>query len=114
MLERLKNWLLLSLFCAVDTRKVFSTVVHPQTRAESHFLGSERISVVQMRSLKAEVKFLKETVLWKILQETLADHARKTMFERSTSFDDMKSGKLLLLAVEMQRKIVEAIDKSVV
>lgn len=109
MLERLKNWLIIKLFCAVDIREVLTI-----TKEGRLYLGKDLMTEVQQRNLKAEVKFFKETQLAKILFATLAEHARLTMFERSTTYDDMKSGKLMLLAIDQQKQIIDTIDRSVV
>lgn len=109
MIERLKNWLIVNLFCAVDIRDVLTV-----SKDGRLYLGKDLMTEVQQRNLKAEVKFFKETQLAKILFASLAERARLTMFERSTTYDDMKSGKLMLLSIDQQKQIVDAIDRSVV
>lgn len=62
--------------------------------------------------LKAEIDFIVKSRVWQILTNTLGDRARKVMFENATTFDDMRWGKAILYAIDIQQKIMEKIKKS--
>jgi len=107
MRERLISWLLSHLLRAPNPHDVLW--VNPKTR-KVH-MGGEQGSEQEACNLKAEAILIKKTRLWQILNETLTEHARKTMFEKSTSFEDMRSGKLLLFARSMESSIVDTLEK---
>lgn len=107
MRERLINWLLSHLLRVPNPHDVLW--VNPKTRKV--YLGGEQISEQEAENLKTEAKLIKRMQIWKILNETLTEHARKTMFEKSTSYEDMKSGKLLLFARSMESSIVDTLEK---
>ena len=71
------------------------------------FLGKDRIDVSRAQNLKAESEMFLQSELWKVFNETIRHHAYETMFIKSTSFEDMKSGKMLLYLLDVQRKIME-------
>lgn len=73
-------------------------------------LGREVLTNEQKKSLKEEWSFIKMTKLWQIWQNTLADTARTTMFEKSNSFEDMRTGKAMLFNLDIQKKIGELIE----
>jgi len=54
---------------------------------------------------------LERSRLWQIITNTLADIARKTMFEKAENFDDMRIGKAILYSIDLQKKIIEAVKK---
>ena len=107
MIERLKTWLLMKLTCSVNPEMV----VTYDARHNLVFVGGEQISHSEALSLKAEAKYLRKTRLWSLMQETLRDHAIQTITTKSMSWEDMKSGKLMLYNLGVQEKIVEAVDK---
>lgn len=106
MIERLKNWLLKGLFCTVDIDQVIT-----QNKLGLLFINNEQISIGEVQSLKEEIKFIKSTRLWRILTESLRDQAHKIMFEKSTTFDDMKSGKMMLYNLRVQENILKIIEE---
>jgi hypothetical protein len=73
------------------------------------WLGRDRLTDTDISSLKAEAKALSESRLWVILQSTVGELARQTMFEQSQTFNDMLSGKLMLYSLQKIAKIVSLI-----
>ena len=104
---KLANWLLSDILCAPDVFRIVKT-----SKKDGLIIGGEPASEQQIRNLKAEVKFFCESEVWKMMTSTLVSHARKTMIEKSTTFDDMWSGKMILYAVSIQNSILDAIRKS--
>ena len=70
------------------------------------FIGSRRLEPAEIVALKGEADFLLQSNLWSIIGETLKDIACKTMFEKSTTFDDMRSGKMMLYNLSIQNNIL--------
>ena len=102
--QKLINWVLRDLLCAVDVDRVISF------EGNDLKINGEKITDQQRQILKEESTYIKRTDLWAIFQNTLADTARKTMFEKSKDFNDMMSGKLLLYALDVQKKIIEKLQ----
>lgn len=71
-----------------------------------YFKGKE-LSPLDLKNLREEVKFIKESAIWKIMTNSLKEEARRTMNEKAMNFEDMRSGKLLLYAISLQEKIIE-------
>ncbi len=65
----------------------------------------------EVNQIKEELKYIKHTRAWAIMQGTLADEARKSLFEKAKNSDDMMAGKMLLYALDVQQKILEFFDK---
>ncbi len=96
------------LLCAVNLNDCFTW--NEQTK--QGFLGGQKITEAQKRSLQEEAKSIERTLLWQVMTNTLGDIARKVMFEKSESFEDMRWGKAILYAVDLQKKIIEAVKES--
>lgn len=71
------------------------------------FLGGERLEPAQILNLKQEAEVIASTALWKIFNNSLGDIAKKTMFEKSESYDDMKSGKMMLYNLSLMNNILK-------
>jgi hypothetical protein len=69
------------------------------------FLDGKQLMEGEIMSLQAEIKFLEETRIWKIYQNTLSYRAKEKMFEKAESFDDMRWGKTMLSNLEVLRDI---------
>lgn len=113
MKKRVINWLLRKYLCAVIAEDVITIAKDKQGNVTHLFLNGELVTENEAKSLKEEVRFLKNTRLWSIFQNTLANQARKTMFELSKDYDDMRNGKMMLYNLDVQKNILSAIDKYV-
>ncbi len=71
------------------------------------FVGGKRLEEPTIMNLKAESEFFKNSQLWKIINESLKSQAQKTMFENSTTFEDMMTGKMMLYDLSFQNKILD-------
>lgn len=74
------------------------------------FLGGVEVPSNQAQQLKVEAAALTNLQLWKVFQETFKNTAYKTMFEKSKSFDDMKTGKGFLYALDLLNNIVKILQ----
>lgn len=71
------------------------------------FIGGERADDNRLANLKSEAEFLLQSDLWKnILTGTVTHIAHETMFVKSTTFDDMKSGKMMLFNLSTIKNIL--------
>ena len=77
------------------------------------FVGGERITPEQAQNLKQEAELIKTLQIWKIFQNSIGDMARKTMFEKSMTFEDLRSGKMMLYNLSILKKIVDIFAKFV-
>lgn len=100
MFKRIKNLLLKELLLQVVAEDVFT-----YSPKGALFLNNELLSESEIRSLQNEIKFLEETRIWKIYQNTLSQQAKDRMFEKAQSYEDMFSGKLMLKNLEIMRDI---------
>lgn len=73
-------------------------------------IGTEKMTKIEVKNLKEEIKFYKQTRLYKILQETLKSQAQDMMFKKSKSYDDMQGGKYMLLNLDVQDRIMQGIE----
>jgi len=89
------------LLCAVRLEDILT-----MDKQGNIYLGGEKLDVTVARNLKEEAIFLGESQLWKLLTNTLRDQAQKVMFEQSTSYDDMRNGKMMLYNINVQEKII--------
>lgn len=96
----------LSQLRAVNPDNVFKIEVNgqgiPTGRA---FLGEKIIESNEVSVLREEARILKEFKLWSIFKDTLTEQAKRVMFEKSESFDDMKYGKAILFCVDLEEGI---------
>ena len=100
-IDRLKDEA--SSLMAFDSKKVM-------TNANGKlFLAGKELTPMEQKILKEEATYISKTELWGIFQNTIADTARKVMFENSKDFDDMRTGKAMLRNLDVQRKIIEII-----
>ena len=102
--QRIKNWLLKGLLCAVIPEQV--AYINKQGKL---VLNGQELTPDEAKSLLEEVGFIEKTRFWDICQNTLVDQARQVMFDKSTSFEDMMSGKLMLRSLDVIKKILESI-----
>lgn len=72
-------------------------------------IGDEKLNPEQSRILREEATYLKGTTIWSYFQNTIAETARRTMFEQSKTFEDMRTGKALLYNLDVLKKIIERI-----
>jgi hypothetical protein len=71
------------------------------------FLAGERLDPSLVANLKQEAELMASMSLWKVFNNSLGDIARKTMFEKSESFEDMRSGKMMLYNLSLMNNIIK-------
>lgn len=108
--RKLLNYLTRNLLAVVDEDMVL-TQVNSGDNTAYYLLGGEKIDTHLLTKLKQEASLLKEMEIWKIFDHTLRSQANKVMFTKSTSFEDMITGKAMIYNLDVQKKIVETLEK---
>ena len=103
--RRLSNFALKHLLNAVLPEQVL------EVRQGKVFLGGNPIPESTVKALAEEAKWWKQSNLDTILVETLKNTAQRAMFDKSQTFQDVLSGKLLLYAIDTQRKLIDMLSK---
>ena len=106
--RKLQNWLLNKLLVVPDINQVITFRKDNLGRMIVN-LGGEQASDNEVASIKEEIKFIEQTHIWQIYQNTLAEQARQKMFEKSESWEDMYCGKMMLYNLEIMRNINEIV-----
>lgn len=106
MINWIKNKLTKHLFCLPDYRQV----IHQDPKTLKVYIGGVEFTENEVKGLKEEVAFFKNTRLFSTFINTVAETARQTAFERSTNFEDMKTAKLMLLNLETLKQIMSVIE----
>lgn len=101
--QRIARWLLPRLINSVRVEDVVSF------SRDGIYLGGYKVGEAELHSLKEEIKYFEKARIWEILTNTLAYKAIERIGEKSITFDDVWSGKMMLLNIELQKNILTAI-----
>lgn len=82
---------------------------HGQVRL---YLDGQLLSKQDISQLKEEVRLLLSFRLWRIMQETTKQKAVEISLNRSTKWEDVLAGKMMLHDLGILHSIVEAIDNA--
>lgn len=93
---------------AFDPAKVMTIATLPDGTKQLYLRGIP-ITAVEAKILKEEATYIEKTELWGVFQNTIADTARKVMFESAKDFDDMRTGKAMLRNLAVQKTIVKTL-----
>lgn len=72
-------------------------------------INGEQLSPEATNILKQEALYIKKSMWWDIVQNTVVNTAKLKMFEGSKDYGDMVGGKGILYAADIYRKILERI-----
>ena len=75
-------------------------------------IGGKKLTAAEASNLRAEVKMLDKTRIWKLFTETLRHEAQLRMFEKSKTIEDMFFGKALLHSIGVFETIIKAIQEA--
>jgi hypothetical protein len=109
-MKTLKNWLLKRLFCAVVPEDIITSEVKGDHITQVYIRG-EKITPQQLKNLSAEVAFLQESEIWKIMTDTVTSQSNERMFKNAKVIDDMMFGKASLYTIDLQKNILETIKR---
>lgn len=92
---------------ALDEQSILTLEKTSTGQITKVLVGKKEAPIQMLKDLKHEAGMLMNTKLWVLFQETIKDQAYRTMFEKSESFDDMKTGKAMLYSLGVQKNIVD-------
>lgn len=75
------------------------------------YIGKNKVGDIEMLNLVAEAKALEGFRIWKLMNETVKANAMEKGFNKSVSFDDLKTTKLMLYNLDILNSIVRTIRK---
>jgi hypothetical protein len=105
MKNRLLNWLLRRTINPVipqDIIKVDKGVI---------YIGGIKTEDTELRSLQAEAKAMENFAIWRIMNETLRAEAIDRGWNKSTTYDDLKTGKLMIYSLDVMESIINIIKR---
>lgn len=73
------------------------------------FLQGRSLEEKEIRGLQSEILFLEKSAIFGIWMNTIKDQAKQKMFEKATSFEDMRWGKAMLKDLELIDEINKVI-----
>lgn len=65
-----------------------------------------------LASLRQEVLFLQDSLIWKYINSNVNSEAAKLMYHKSQTLMDMTIAKTILYTLDVQKNILESIKKS--
>lgn len=96
----------------VNPDDVLTASYLPDGTTKMVLLNNEQLNGQEIRNLKNEVSLYKNGRLWKIMNSTLKKQAEDIMFVKASSFEDMRAGKSMLRTLDIQKNIMETIEKA--
>lgn len=101
MKNRLINWLLRKTLNAVVLEDIITT--------DKGILkiGGRVPERTELQALQAEAKAMEGFQLWKIMNETLRAEAIDRGWNKSASYEDLKSGKLMIYSLDVMESIIK-------
>lgn len=90
---------------------VMTTSKNPDGTVRLVYLGGEQLGGQEVRNLQQEVKFLRSSKIWPIITDTLKSQAHDLIVNKSQTFEDMRSGKMMVFNLSVQDNILKSIEK---
>lgn len=96
---------------SVNPDDIITISYNPDKTIKNIILGGEVTTPAMVKILKEEIKAFRAFNLYKIFKSTLKDQARDIMFTKSQTFEDMRSGKMMLYNLSVIDNILDKIQK---
>ena len=93
----------------VRTEEITADELGRPTRKKVLTIGGRQLSPEETRILKEECAYVKRTMWWDLVQNTVVNAAKMAMFEYAKDYNDMRSGKGILYAADIYKKILDRI-----
>lgn len=106
MIKRLKNRLIKYLFNAVIVEDIISCRSN-----KTVFINGKKISEGELNKLRSEANQIRDMRLYKLLYSTMIDKAQKNIFENSRTIDDIFAGKMMIMSLDTQKKIIDKLSE---
>ncbi len=101
---RLIHWLSQRLLPVVEEKDILSF------NKQGHiFVDGHELSDTDKNNLRAEVKFLEESYVWKLLNVYFTNLASRKLFEESKDVTDILFVKSMLYTLSVQKKLISTI-----
>lgn len=110
--EKLKNWVMKSIYKALDPEEVLhiAEVRQPNgAMVKVIMLGDEKITAGELQALKEEVIYFENTRLKRVFENTVREKSIESAFVKSLTYDDAKTGKLMVLNLDILERIAQTI-----
>lgn len=110
--EKLKNWVMKSIYKALDPEEVLhiAEVRQPNgAMVKVIMLGDEKITAGELQALKEEVIYFENTRLKRVFENTVREKSIESAFVKSLTYDDAKTGKLMVLNLDILERIAKTI-----
>lgn len=104
--KRFVLWTTKHLFNAITEDDVLRTTDSGGIICRGKVLSKEEIE-----ALRSEAEFLRNSVTLKLLLDDMQYVANKTIYEKSTSFDDILFGKAQLFVIDVLKKKIRSLSK---
>ena len=103
--SEIENWLLQHILNVPIDKDIISF------KGDKTVLGGRLLTPPEVNQIRNEVKVLRKMKILGIIQSSLIDESKKMMFENSRSYEDMRAGKLILYALDVQNNILKNIER---
>ena len=103
MKQRLINYLLKHLLCTITPEDIIS-----HEKGILRISGKE-LNNTELQSLINEAKVLEQLRIWHIFNQTIRAEAMDRGFNKSVTFDDLKTCKLMLYNLDVLNSIIKII-----
>ena len=104
-LNRIKNWLLKNLLNAIVIEDIIT-----YDKVGQIYINRVLITDAELNSIAEEIKFLKSTRFWALMNSTLADEAKLRLFNHSKTIEDMHFGKAMLYNLDIMSKAIKILE----
>jgi len=101
----IENWLLRRYF-KLTPNQIFTTDKLGNGKINGIILSKQELS-----RLDQEIKYLETTRVWELLLGTTEEAAQRVIMLHSSNFDNIRSAKMMLYALDVQKKVISNIKK---
>ena len=105
--QKLKNRMLRYLFNMVTIDQIYT-----YNARGKHFIGGQELTIGEVKAIGQEIRDFRASRLYKILYSTVKHKAEQSLFVKGVTVDDFFAGKMTLLALDTQNKIMDKISAS--
>ena len=106
----LASWLCRNLLVPIEERDVLKTSRKPDGEMTVYWQGKE-LPDDQIRFLKSEANALRNSDLWKLLENTLRYEAAKKMFYESKTGNELLFGKAMLYNFKVVNRLLDELEQ---
>jgi len=112
MKEWLKNWFISTIYQGMNPKEVLhvtETRLPNGAAKKMVLLGNQEITSGELQALKEEVMYFENTRLKDVFFNTVREKSIESAFVKSTSYEDVKTGKLMVVNLDILERIMKTI-----